>query len=143
MANFNINKVILGGRLTADPELKQTNSGKPVCSFTLAVNRRFSRNNEADFITCVAWDKTAEFVNTYFKKGSSLCVVGAVQTRSWEQDGQKRYATEVQVDEALFVDGKNDAQQAETGADAQAYIPDAYKAPTGSFSPMDEDFLPF
>lgn len=143
MANFNINKVILGGRLTADPELKQTNSGKPVCSFTLAVNRRFSQNNEADFITCVAWNKTAEFVSTYFKKGSSLCVVGAVQTRSWEQDGQKRYATEVQVDEALFVDGKNDAQATGTSADTQTYIPDAYKAPTGSFDPLAEDTLPF
>lgn len=142
MANFNINKVILGGRLTADPELKQTNSGKPVCSFTLAVNRRFSQNNEVDFITCVAWNKTAEFVSKYFKKGSSLCVVGAVQTRSFEQNGQKRYATEVQVDEALFVDGRNDAEATRTGADTQTYIPDAYMASASDIKPESDD-LPF
>ena len=116
MANFNFNKVILGGRLTADTELKQTPSGIAVCSFTLAVNKRYTKEGEqqqTDFINCVAWRNTAEFINRYFKKGSSLCIVGSIQTRTWtDQNNQKRYATEVMVDEALFVDGKNDNGQA-------------------------------
>jgi single-strand DNA-binding protein len=146
MSNFNFNKVILGGRLTADVELKQTNSGKSVCSFNLAVNRRLSQNNETDFISCVAWGKTAEFVSKYFKKGSALCIVGNIQTRSWQdQNGNKRFATEVNVDEAMFVDGKNDAAEAQTGAAGGTYIPDAYSAPQGDFEPVyDSDLdLPF
>ena len=139
MANFNFNKVMLGGRLTADPELKQTQSGIPVVTFTLAVNRRFqSRSNDAaggqqaDFISLVAWRQTAEFISKYFKKGSALCVTGSIQTRSWQdQQGQRRYATEVVVDEAMFVDSRN-----ETGA-AGGYTPDAYGAPAPSFATPD------
>ena len=104
MANYNFNKVILGGRLTADPELKKTQNGDiSVCSFTIAVNRRFSRAGEqpqADFINCVAWRQQAELLAKYFRKGSSVCVVGSIQTRSWtDNQGAKRYATEVIVDE--------------------------------------------
>ena len=128
-ANFNINKSIMGGRLTADPELKQTNSGISVCSFTVAVNRRFKGQNgeqEADFINCQAWRQTAEFICNYFKKGSSICIAGAIQTRSWtDKDGGKRYATEVVADEAYFVDGKNDGAGAE-GASPTNYTPTAY-----------------
>ena len=78
MSNLNLNKVVLCGRLTADPELKQTQNGIAVVSFTVAVNRRFTRgadgqsNSQADFINCVAWRQTAEFISRYFKKGSSL-----------------------------------------------------------------------
>ena len=145
MSNLNLNKVILGGRLTADVELKQTNNGKSVCSFNLAVKRRLSQNNESDFISCVAWGKTAEFISKYFGKGSALCIVGNIQTRSWQdQQGNKRFATEVVVDEAMFVDGKNDAEQAQNGATGQTYIPDAYKAPQGDFQPVGgDDDLPF
>ncbi len=148
MANFNINKTILGGRLTADPELRQTNSGVSVCSFTVAVNRRFSKDGEreADFINCQAWRQTAEFICNYFKKGSSICVSGAIQTRSWEdQNGQKRFATEIVADEAYFVDGKNDAQGAE-GASPTNYTPDAYKSQqSAKFEeiPDNGDGLPF
>lgn len=113
MANFNINKVILGGRLTADPELKQTPSGVSVCSFSLAVNRKTGKDQEqkTDFIDCQAWRQTAEFICRYFRKGSSLCIVGNIQKRSWkDQQGNNRYATEIVVDEAMFVDSKNDAQ---------------------------------
>ena len=141
MANFSINKVILGGRLTADVELKQTNSGTSVCSFSLAVNRKYQKDGEAqaDFISCTAWQKTAEFISKYFKKGSSLCVVGNLQVRSWQdQNGNKRYATEVVVDEALFVDSKNDA-----AAPSGAYVPDAYTTP-GNMQTVDpDDDLPF
>ena len=155
MSSLNLNKVILCGRLCAEPELKQTPSGVSVLSFSLAVNRRFQskgndgqQSNQADFISVVAWRQTAEFIARYFHKGSALCVTGSLQTRTWQdQNGQKRYATEVVVDEAMFVDSKN-----ESGA-GQTYTPDAYAAPSfssqgGSMAPKFEeikadDDLPF
>ena len=147
MANFNFNKVILGGRMTADAELKQTPSGVSVCSFSLAVNRKYSKegDQQTDFINCQAWRGTAEFISKYFRKGSALCIVGSIQTRSWtDKDGQKRYATEVIVDEAMFVDGKNDAQSTEA-ANPNTYIPDAYNPTTeAKYEDADvEDGLPF
>ena len=132
MANFNINKVILGGRLTADPELKQTPNGVAVLSFNLAVNRKYSKEGqqEADFIECQAWRERAEFISRYFRKGSSLCIVGSIQKRSWkDQNGNNRYATEVMVDEAMFVDSKNDSQGTFTAPDDQDYAP-SYNTPT-------------
>lgn len=113
MANFNLNKVILGGRLTSDPELKQTPQGIAVCTFSVAVNRK-GKDATTDFINCQAWRGTAEFVSKFFKKGSSICITGSIQTRSWEdQSGNKRFATEVNVDEAYFVDSRNDGQASE------------------------------
>lgn len=110
MANFNINKTILGGRLTADPELKQTPQGVSVCQFSMAVNRK-GKDAQTDFINCVAWRQTAEFICKFFKKGSSICISGSVQTRTWtDQQNNKRYATEVIADEAFFVDSKADGQ---------------------------------
>lgn len=114
MANFNINKTILGGRIASEIELKQTQSGIPVCSFSIAVNRRRTAEGkqETDFINCVAWRNTAEFISKYFSKGSSICIAGNIQTRTWEdQNRQKRYATEVIVDEVYFVDSKSDSAQ--------------------------------
>lgn len=144
MANFNINKVILGGRLTADIELKATPNGVAVAQFNIATNRR-GKDAQTDFITCVAWRQTAEFVSKYFSKGSSICVVGELQQRSWEdKNGGKRYATEVIVSEALFVDSKNDAQGVGM-ASPNNYIPDAYKQPqTANFEAASvDDDLPF
>lgn len=145
MANFNFNKVILGGRLTADPELKTTPSGASVTTFTVAVNRRFAKDGETDFINCVAWRQTAEFVSKYFSKGSSISVVGSIQVRSWtDGNGQKRYATEVIADEAYFVDGKNDG--AASAPSASQYVPDQYKAPQNEPEYTDisgDDDLPF
>lgn len=113
MANLNLNKVILGGRLTSDVELKQTPQGIAVCTFSIAVNRK-GKDAQADFINCQAWRGTAEFVSKFFKKGSSICITGSIQTRTWDdQNGNKRYATEVNVDEAYFVDGKSDGQASE------------------------------
>jgi len=134
VANFNMNKVILGGRLTDNPELKQTQSGIPVVSFSMAVKRRFS-NDQTDFINIVAWRQTAEFINKYFTKGASICIVGSIQTRSWtDQHGQKRYATEVVADEALFVDSKKDKG-------GGVYMPEAHK---GQFEEIEsDDDLPF
>ncbi|MBR2295965.1 MAG: single-stranded DNA-binding protein [Clostridia bacterium] len=114
MANFNLNKVILGGRITADLELKQTQSGIATIQFTIAVNRRFQGkgtedNQSADFITVRAWRQTAEFISRFFKKGSSICVVGSIQTRNWtDPQGVKHYATDVVADEAYFVDAKGE-----------------------------------
>lgn len=113
MSNFNFNKVILGGRLTADPELKSTPSGVPVTSFSIAINRQYKPKEgeaQADFINVTAWRGTAEFITRYFKKASSICIVGHIGTRSWtDSQGVKRYATEVVVDEAHFVDAKGDS----------------------------------
>jgi single-strand DNA-binding protein len=113
MSNFNLNKVILGGRISQDLELKQTQSGASTMTFSIAVNRKTSKEQEqqADFITCVAWRNTAEFIIRYFRKGSSICITGEILTRSWQdKDGNKRYATEVLVSEAFFVDGKGESQ---------------------------------
>ncbi len=143
MANFNLNKVILGGRLTSDPELRQTSSGIAVTSFTVAVNRRYVRQSDdqgqqsqqqtADFINVIAWRSTAEFVSRYFRKGSSICVVGQIQTRSWtDQQGQKRYATEVLADEVNFVDAKGEGPSFRQDNAAPAYTPDSYAAPSFS-----------
>ena len=108
-----MNKVELIGRLTKDPEVRYTQTNNvPVASFTLAVNRRFVKEGEerqADFINIVAWNKTAEFCNNYFRKGQQIAVVGRIQTRTWDDDqGQKHYTTEVVAEEVYFADSKKD-----------------------------------
>ncbi len=153
MANLNLNKVILAGRLTAEPELKTTQSGISVTSFSIAVNRRFSKDEQkqTDFINIVAWRQQAEFVSRYFHKGSSICIVGSLQTRSWtDQNGQKRYATEVVADEVNFVDSKSEGAAAQSTA---SFTPaDQYAAPAYSSTSDDnakfeqlsnDDDLPF
>ncbi|MBQ3176656.1 MAG: single-stranded DNA-binding protein [Clostridia bacterium] len=131
MANFNFNKVILGGRLTADPELKTTPSGISVTSFTIAVNRRFgakagAEEPQADFFNVTAWRQTAEFITRYFRKASSICVMGSIQTRTWiDQQGMKRFATEIVADEAFFVDAKSESPLAVQQA-AAMYSQNAY-----------------
>lgn len=133
MANFNFNKVILGGRLTADPELKQTQSGIPVVSFSIAVNRRYQSKDapqQTDFFNVTAWRATAEFVSKYFRKGSSICVTGSIQNRTWtDQQGQKRYATDIVADEVMFVDSRQESSGIPA---APQYTPDAYSAPSFS-----------
>jgi single-strand DNA-binding protein len=105
-----INNVVLMGRLTAAPELKTTQSGTNVTSFTLAVERRYTQNGEkkADFIDCVAWRGTAEFITKYFSKGDLIAVTGEIQTRNYEdKNGNKRTAVEVVINESSFCGGKN------------------------------------
>lgn len=158
MANLNLNKVVLAGRLTSDPELKTTQSGISVTSFTIAVNRRFQRDSaeqQADFISCTAWRQTAEFITRYFAKGSSICVTGSIQTRKWQdQSGQNRYATDVVVDEAMFVDSKGEGPARQNaGVPQGSYVPESYGAPAyannqGAQTPKfediaDDDGLPF
>lgn len=107
-----MNKVILVGRLTRDPEVKNTTSGKSVASFTLAVDRRFKNKDgqkEADFVPIVVWGKQAEFSGQYLSKGSQIGVSGRLQVRSYDaQDGQRRYVTEVVADEIQFLSSKKD-----------------------------------
>ncbi len=148
-----LNKVILIGNLTADPELKQTPNGVSVTSFSIAVQRRFANRNDAqaqtaDFINIVAWRQSAEFICRFFKKGRPICIVGSIQSRSWTaNDGSKRYTTEVVVDEASFVDSKPEGN---AGGQSQ-YVPESYGAPTfeqgASASKFeeaaDDDNLPF
>ena len=151
MASFN--KVILVGNMTADPELKQTTSGTSVCSFSIAVNRRFTKAEQGqqtvDFINIVAWSQRAEFVSRYFKKGNPILICGQLQTRTWnDNQGQKRYATEVNADEVTFVSGPANANGAPT--QGSTYTPDAYATPsfnssaTASFEEIPgDDSLPF
>ena len=104
-----LNKGILMGRLTADPELRATPQGTPVCSFTLAVNRSFAKQGEqqADFLDIVAWGKTAEFVSKYFSKGQLVAVAGRIQSRMWEdKQGNKRKSVEIVAEEVHFAEPK-------------------------------------
>lgn len=102
-----LNQVALMGRLTRDPELKYTSTNKPVTSFKLAVDRDYKGDNAVDFIACVAWDRTAEMVSRYYRKGERMVVNGRIQTRNWvDSDGSNRSATEVVVDRAYFVEPK-------------------------------------
>lgn len=101
-----MNKVFLTGRLTKDPEITTTSNGKQVCRFGLAVKRRFANDNgehDADFINCVVWGKQAENCNKYLKKGDKCGIVGAIQTRTYESNGKKQYATDVVAEEVEFL----------------------------------------
>ena len=140
MANLNLNKSIISGRLTADPELKSTPSGISVTSFTVAVNRSYRAKNgeqpQADFINVTAWRQTAEFITRHFRKSSSICIVGSIQTRSYtDKQGQKRYATEVVADEAYFVDSKSEADNRRPASQNKPenssfqYVPEQYMNP--------------
>ena len=108
-----MNKVILMGRLTRDPEVRYTQTNNTlVASFSLAINRRFARQGEerqADFINVVAWNKTGEFCSKYFKKGQQVSIIRRLQTRTWDDDkGTKHYVTEVIAEEAYFADSRRD-----------------------------------
>lgn len=143
MASFN--KVILIGNMTADPELKQTASGISVCSFSIAVNRKFAKDGEqaCDFITIQTWRQTAEFVSKHFKKGKPILVCGQLQQRTWtDNQGNKRYATEVVADEVSFVGNNENAT--ETKSQPSTYTPNAYGGNNPQFEevPNDGD-LPF
>ncbi len=158
-----MNKVILMGRLTRDVEMRQTPNGVSLARFSIAVNRRFAGKDaqqQADFINCVAWRQTGEFIARYFRKGSMIAIVGSIQSRSWEgQDGKRQYATEVSVDEAYFTGSKSESgtqgggnYQNQGGFNASQSRPAQNSEPDfgddfdmGGFSDIDgsEDDLPF
>ena len=140
-----LNKVILMGRFTRDPELRSTPQGISTCSFSIAVDRNFVRAGEerkADFINCVAWRQTAEFISKYFRKGSMVALEGSIQTRTWDdQDGKKRYATDVVVSQVYFAESKRDSQSAGEDSFPQALDFGSLPEP---ISPMGtDDDLPF
>ena len=106
-----LNKVILMGRITADPDLRYTPQGTAVLRFSLAVQRSYVKQGEerqTDFINCVAFRSTAEFISKWFSKGSQIVIVGNLQSKQWEEDGKKRYGMDVIVDESYFCDKKQD-----------------------------------
>ncbi|MBQ7793254.1 MAG: single-stranded DNA-binding protein [Clostridia bacterium] len=158
-----MNKVILMGRLTRDPEMRQSQQGTPVVSFTLAVDRRFAKEGQqqADFISCVAWSRLAEFICKYFQKGSMIAVSGRLQSRTYDdKDGKRQYVTEVVAEDAYFTGSRSETG---TSGGQGNYQPGGYQRPasqpaqsTGTspnfdefeamgFSAMDgsEDDLPF
>ena len=138
-----LNHITIMGRLTRDPELRRTGSGVAVASFTLAVDRDFGKNDngerETDFIDCVAWRQTGEFVSKYFQKGRMAVVSGRLQIRSWnDKDGNKRRTAEVVADNVYFGDAKRDG---DGGSYQGGYSRSAAPAPDyGMPSPADNQF---
>lgn len=145
-----INRVIITGRLTKDPELKYTQSGVAVCRFTLAVNRAYKQEGgqDADFINCIAWRKQAENVANYLKKGSLCGVDGRIQTGSYEKDGQRIYTTEVIADSVQFLEPKSSNSSAQPNQSNQSNV-GQYRQPTsdpyagGGPIEVSDDDLPF
>lgn len=149
-----MNIAILVGNLTRDPELRTTQSGIPVVSFSIAVNRRYKGPDgtyPTDFINCVAWRQTAEFISKYFTKGQKIGIRGTIQSRSYEdQNGQKRYITEVLVDDAEFVTSKSQSPGVSDGYAATAPPPtqaqkadELFAEELTDFQPLDDAELPF
>ncbi|WP_294465588.1 single-stranded DNA-binding protein [uncultured Anaerofustis sp.] len=136
-----LNKVVLIGRLTKDPDTRVLNSGSSVSTFTLAVDRTFkSRDGErgTDFIPIVAWGKTAELCGQYLSKGRQTAVAGRIQTRSYDaNDGSKRYVTEVVAEEVTFLGNKDDNKKSQAKSDNE------FGVPMDGFSEMDDDDMPF
>ena len=141
-----LNKVILIGNITADPELKQTQSGTSVCSFNIAINC-YSKEPDAkkvDFFTVVAWQAKAEFVSRYFKKGSGIVIVGRLENREWsDKQGNKRISTEIIAEEISFAGGK-ESGDGKNNEPTQPYMPSAYTTNSQNFEAIeDQEGLPF
>ena len=129
-----MNKVILKGRLTANPELKTTATNITVCDFSVAVNRRFNKE-QTDFINCQAWRQTAEFITKYFTKGQEILVVGELHIDKWDKDGETRYSARVVVDEVGFCGSKESSKnQKDTDINTDDLT---------EFTPIETDDLPF
>lgn len=136
-----MNKVFLIGNLTRDPELRNTSNGTAVCTFTLAVTRRFKNangGNDTDFLNVVVWRAQADNCAKYLKKGSKAAISGSIQTRSYEVDGVKRYATDIVADEVQFLSTRSN----EGGEYELDGAPAPKAVPVSSLEPVDED-LPF
>lgn len=149
-----MNKVILMGRLTRSPEVRYSQGAEPVAvaRYTLAVNRRFKRKDEpeADFIPCVAFGKSGEFAEKYFRKGQMVAVTGRLQVRSWDKDGEKRWTTEVVIEEQYFAESKKDSGEGKPAAQSKPAAQTGKQmglAEQKGFYPIDEsvedDDLPF
>lgn len=150
-----INKVILMGRITRDPEIRHTGTGRAVCNFTVAIDNGYGQNRQTDFINCVAWNTQAEFMEKYFTKGMMIIVAGRISTRSWEgQDGKRNYATEVIANEISFGETKrarneNSGYEGGYNAPQQNSYASSYSAPAENTAPQtmpggieDDEFTP-
>ena len=151
-----MNKAILVGNLTRDPERRTTPQGTSVTTFTVAVQKRFKNQQtgayDSDFINCVAWRSTADFIAQYFQKGSRIGIVGSIQTRSYDdKNGNKRYVTEVVVDEAEFCGSKNNSdnrgysrpQESQVVPEPQPDADDIFGEELSGFQTIDDSELPF
>lgn len=146
-----MNKVILMGRLTRSPEVRYSQGSEPVAvaRYTLAVNRRFKRKDEpeADFIPCVAFGKSGEFAEKYFRKGQLVGVIGRLQVRSWDKDGERRYTTEVIIEEQHFAESKAAAEQGRKDTGEGKAAKESGQAAADGFYPINEgvedEDLPF
>lgn len=147
-----MNKAILVGRLTKDPDLRATTSGVSVASFTVACDRKFVKQGEerkADFINCIAWQKSAESISKYFKKGDRIALEGSIQVRDWtDNDGKKHYVTEVIVDQWEFAQSKSEVESTFVPHDSNGYSMggSSMAKPTediDGFMPIEDDDLPF
>lgn len=152
-----LNHIVIMGRFVRDPELRRTGSGVAVTNFTLAVDRDFAGKDngekETDFIDCVAWRGTGEFVNKYFTKGRMACVSGRLEIRSWtDKDGNKRRNAEVIADNVYFADSRNVAESGSDSPSVGAYAPNEYQraaaaahnaaTPASDFAMLDDDDEP-
>ena len=142
-----LNKVFLIGYISSEIELKQTPAGTSICSFSIAVNRRVVQEGHpsCDFISCVAWRDRAEFVSRYFRKGKPILICGELQVRSYvDKQGNKRYVTEVIVNEAEFVDNKSaQDQKKDDDQGSEGYNPYSEAATAAEFEEVGDDALPF
>lgn len=142
-----LNCAVIMGRLTADPELRQTPSGVSITRFTVAVERNYAKPGEerkADFISVVAWRQTAEFVSRYFQKGSMIAVQGSIRTDSYEKDGVKRYTVDVVADNVSFCGSKSETGTNSVPRTTTAAAPSFSNGSADDFAAMvDDDDLPF
>lgn len=141
-----MNKVILTGNLTRDPEISTTSSGISMCKFGLAVQRKFKNTNgeyDVDFFNITTWRATADFCHSYLKKGSKIGLVGTIQTRTYEQDGVKKYSTDIIADEVEFLTPKGDGGNAGGNFNDGAQKSQRVKASIDKMVPMEDDDLPF
>lgn len=142
-----MNKVILIGRLTSDPELRHTQSGKTVASYRLAVDRQNKQEGqpEADFLNCVTWSKNADFASKYLKKGTKIAIEGRIQTGSYEKDGVKHYTTDIIVERHEFCESKKAESSGGDESRGYSYIAPVNDAPEQQFTDLNDDDgeLPF
>lgn len=138
-----LNRILIMGRLTRDPELRYTQQNTPVCSFTVAVDRDFTTNGEkkTDFVDCVAWRAGGEFVSKYFSKGSLIVVEGRLESRQWtDRDGNKRVSWEINVDHSYFGGSKREAGDGGSNSAASSPVQPSPTYPTqGKFTDIDPD----
>lgn len=140
-----LNSCTIQGRLAADPQLRQTNSGKNVASFRVACARNYGQDIATDWLDCVAWGKTAEFVSKYFRKGEQILLLGSIQTREYQdKNGNNRKAVEINAERVFFCGGKQALSATDTPVQSRTVPNEGTLDISGGFAPIEEDEdLPF